>query len=70
MSKKNLEIVNFFLWLITVAIALTPAIRTIIYELTGFIATTFDLCILPGLLFYLKYSTNYLLNDYGTSDEI
>jgi len=70
MSKKNLEIVNFFLWLITVAIALTPAIHTIIYELTGFIVTTFDLCILPGLLFYLKYSTNYLLNDYGTSDEI
>ena len=70
MSKQNLKIINFILLLIIVGISLVPVVRTIIYELTGFIETIFDLCLLPGLLFYLKYSSTYLLNEYGASNKI
>jgi hypothetical protein len=70
MSKQNLEIINFFLWLVTVGFALIPLFHTIVYELTGFIVTIFDLCLLPGLLFYKKYSSFYLLNDYIESSDI
>lgn len=70
MSKQNLEIINFVLWLVTVGIALIPAVHTEFYELTGFIVTVFDFCLLPGLLFYLKYSSSYFLNDYEANNEI
>jgi hypothetical protein len=64
MSGRNLEIINFFLWLISSIIALLPASSNILYEFTGFIKAAFDLCILPGLFYYLKNSDSNYLNLY------
>jgi hypothetical protein len=64
MSGRNLEIINFFLWLISLIITLLPASSNILYEFTGFIKAAFDLSILPGLLYYLKYSDSGYFNVY------
>jgi len=64
MSSKNLEIINLFLWSISLIIALLPASSNVLYEFTGFIKAAFDLCIIPGLLYYLKHSDSNYLNLY------
>ena len=55
MSKFNLEIINFFIWIFTLIFAILPFTSTILYEFFGLLTAAFDLFIFPGVFFYFKY---------------